>query len=159
MTAEATAPPAPAIRRPALDRATAMRLAATEYGRYTDQLRALATRDWSRRTVCQDWNVRDMAGHCLGMAEFASSIRNGMRQYLAALRRFERDGGNPTDHLNALQVDEHRHLEPRSSCAATRPSRRGPRAAGAAGPRCCGAGRWVWWSCRAVTGSAGCSGS
>ncbi len=112
MTAAATAPTAPAIRRTALDRATAMRLAATEYGRYTDQLRTLSTRDWSRRTVCQDWDVRDMAGHCLGMAEFASSIRNGMRQYLAALRRFERDGGNPTDHLNALQVDEHRHLEP-----------------------------------------------
>lgn len=112
MTASAAAPTAQRIRRSALDRADAMRLAATEYERYLDLLRDLSGRDWTRRTACPDWDVRAMAGHCLGMAEFASSIREGARQYLTALKRFERDGGNPTDHLNALQVAEHRHLEP-----------------------------------------------
>lgn len=110
MTAAATAPTAPKYRRPALDRASAMLLAAEEYQRYLDLLRELSGRDWTRRTACPDWDVRAMAGHCLGMAEFASSIREGARQYFAALRAYERDGGNPTDHLNALQVAEHRRL-------------------------------------------------
>ncbi len=110
MTAAATAPTAPRYRRPAPDRVTAMRLAATEYERYLDLLRELSGRDWTRRTACPGWDVRGMAGHCLGMAEFASSIREGARQYLAALRAYEREGGNPTDHLNALQIAEHRHL-------------------------------------------------
>lgn len=112
MTAAATAPPAAVIRRPVLDRANAMRLAEAEYRLFLDQLRGLSGRDWTRRTVCRDWDVRAMAGHCLGMAEFASTIREGVRQYVAALRVYERDGGNPTDHLNALQVAEHRHLVP-----------------------------------------------
>lgn len=106
----AAAPTAPGVRRPVLDRADAMRLAADEYQRYLEVLRGLSGRDWTRRTACPDWDVRAMAGHCLGMAEFASSIREGVRQYVAALRAFERDGGNPTDHLNALQVAEHRRL-------------------------------------------------
>ncbi|TCK20853.1 maleylpyruvate isomerase family mycothiol-dependent enzyme [Pseudonocardia endophytica] len=108
MTAAATT--APSTRRPALDRAAAMRLAADEYQRSLDLLRDLSGRDWTRKTACPGWDVRAMAGHCLGMAEFASSVREGARQYLAALRAFERDGGNPTDHLNALQIAEHRRL-------------------------------------------------
>jgi uncharacterized protein (TIGR03083 family) len=108
MTAATTS--APPARRPALDRGAAMRLAADEYQRYLDLLRDLSGRDWARRTACPGWDVRAMAGHCLGMAEFASSVREGARQYVAALRAFERDGGNPTDCLNALQVAEHRRL-------------------------------------------------
>ena len=37
-------------RRSTLDRDTALRLAATEYARYLDQLRALGPDDWSRPT-------------------------------------------------------------------------------------------------------------
>ena len=110
MTAAATAPTAPRIRRAALDRPAAMRLAATEYERYLDLLRELSARDWTRRTACPGWDVRAMAGHCLGMAEFASSLREGTRQYFAALRAYEREGGNPTDHLNALQIAENGRL-------------------------------------------------
>lgn len=111
MTASAAVPTALRSRRSALDRADAMRLAGTEYGRFLDQLRGLSGHDWTRRTVCPGWDVRAIAGHCLGMAEFASSIREGARQYLAALRAHGRHGGNPTDHLNALQIAEHRHLD------------------------------------------------
>ena len=73
MTATDTRPTAPP-RRSLLDRATAMRLAATEYGRYLDQLRTLDAADWGRPTDCSGWDVRAMAGHCLGMAEFAASL-------------------------------------------------------------------------------------
>lgn len=106
MTTAATAPSL-RIRRPVLDRADAMRLAAGEYQRYLELLRSLTPRDWSRPTACPDWDVRAMAGHCLGMAEFASSVREGARQYLSALRTYSDHGGNPTDHLNDRQVAEH----------------------------------------------------
>ena len=67
-------------RRPALDRATAMRLAATEYQRYLEHLRELAPADWSKPTDCPGWDVRAMATHVLGMAEMAASVRENMRQ-------------------------------------------------------------------------------
>lgn len=95
-------------RRSALDRATAMRLAATEYGRYLDQLRSLDAADWERPTDCPAWDVRAMAGHCLGMAEFAASLRTMVRQNVTAARR----GGVLIDALTGLQVQENAHLSP-----------------------------------------------
>ena len=71
-------------RRSALEPATAMRLAATEYGRYLDQLRSLDAADWTRPTDCPAWDVRAMAGHCLGMAEFAASVKAMARQNVTA---------------------------------------------------------------------------
>jgi uncharacterized protein (TIGR03083 family) len=91
-----TAPP----RRSALDRDTAMRLAATEYGRYLDQLRSLDAADWGRATDCPAWDVRAVAGHCLGMAEFAASLPTMARQNVVATRR----GGVFIDALTDLQV-------------------------------------------------------
>jgi uncharacterized protein (TIGR03083 family) len=67
-------------RRSTLDRPTAMRLAATEYQRYTGHLRQLSTEDWSKPTDCPEWDVRQMATHVLGMAKMAASIREGARQ-------------------------------------------------------------------------------
>jgi hypothetical protein len=60
MTGTLTASRAP--RRSALDRETAMRLAADEYRRYLDLLRSLTADDWSRPTDCPGWDVRSMAG-------------------------------------------------------------------------------------------------
>jgi uncharacterized protein (TIGR03083 family) len=91
-----------------LDRATAMRLAATEYGRYLEQLRTLDAADWGRPTDCTDWDVRAMAGHCLGMAELAASLPAFVRQNAVAGRR----GGVFIDALTALQVQERRDLTP-----------------------------------------------
>jgi uncharacterized protein (TIGR03083 family) len=79
-------------RRSALDRDTAMRLAATEYRRYLDQLRSLGDDDWSRPTDCPDWDVRAMATHNLGMAEMAASVREMVRQNVAAMRAQRREG-------------------------------------------------------------------
>ncbi len=47
-----------APRRAALDRPTAMRLAATEYERVVTLLRSLPPEAWHARTACPDWDVR-----------------------------------------------------------------------------------------------------
>jgi uncharacterized protein (TIGR03083 family) len=107
MTATDTRPTAPP-RRSLLDRDTAMRLAATEYGRYLDQLRTLDEADWARPTDCPAWDVRAMAAHCLGMAEMAASLPVAMRQNMTAGRR----GGVFIDALTDLQVQERRGLTP-----------------------------------------------
>src|SRR6266542_4684388 len=67
-------------RRSALERSTAMWLAATEYQRYVEHLRELSEEDWTRPTDCPGWDVRAMATHVLGMVEMAASIREGIRQ-------------------------------------------------------------------------------
>jgi uncharacterized protein (TIGR03083 family) len=96
------------VRRSTLDRPTAMRLAATEYGRYLDLLRALDGPDWTRSTDCPAWDVRAMAGHNLGMAEMATSYREFARQLAGAGRA----GGDFLDALTARQVEQRRGLAP-----------------------------------------------
>jgi uncharacterized protein (TIGR03083 family) len=95
-------------RTSALERPIAMRLAATEYQRYLDVLRSLASQDWNRSTDCPDWDVRAMATHVLGMAEMAASIRENRRQTRAAMRR----GGVFVHSLTALQVAERATMRP-----------------------------------------------
>jgi uncharacterized protein (TIGR03083 family) len=93
-------------RRPALPRPVAMRLAATEYQRVVDLLRALRPEDWTKPTDCSAWDVRAMACHMLGMAEMAASIREQSRQ----MRTAERNGGVFIDALTALQVSERANM-------------------------------------------------
>ncbi len=95
-------------RTPALDRAVAMRLAATEYERFAAQLRQLDPDDWAKPTDCPGWDVHAVAAHTLGMAEMAASIREGRRQTKEASRR----GGVFIDALTGLQVEKHRSLAP-----------------------------------------------
>lgn len=71
MTITATSQP----RAPVLPRQVAMRLAATEYQRFADLLRALRPADWTRPTDCPGWDVRAVAAHALGMVEMASPTR------------------------------------------------------------------------------------
>ena len=80
-----------------------MRLAATEYDRFVNQLRDLSADDWSRPTACPDWDVHAMACHVLGMAEFAASVPEQLRQARAA----HKAGGLFIDALTRLQVDKH----------------------------------------------------
>lgn len=125
-TAISTAQP----RRPALPRPTAMLLAATEYQRFADLLRALRPEDWSKATECPGWDVRAMAAHALGMVEMAASLREQLRQAWLASRR----GGPFLDALTALQVDERSGMTPpqiadryaRRSPVAVRARRRTP---------------------------------
>jgi uncharacterized protein (TIGR03083 family) len=81
-----------------------MRLAANEYDRFVDQLRDLSPEDWSRPTACPSWDVHAMACHVLGMAEFAASVPEQLRQMRAARKA----GGLFIDALTALQVEKHR---------------------------------------------------
>jgi uncharacterized protein (TIGR03083 family) len=89
-------------RTSALDRRTAMRLAATEYQRCAELLRSLDSRGWAAPTDCPAWDVRQMAAHMLGMVEMAASIREGSRQRRAATV----NGNLDIDRLTALQVSE-----------------------------------------------------
>ncbi len=96
----------PRPRTSTLDRVTLMRLAPAEYERFTTLLERLHGEDWTRQTECPAWDVRDMAGHVLGMAEMAASLRQMIRQQGAASKR----GGVPIDALTAVQVEKNAHL-------------------------------------------------
>lgn len=90
-------------RRPALDRSTAMRLAAEENGRFLAQLRRLRAEDWSRPTDCAEWDVRALVGHVVGMTEMSASMIEQARQMGAARKA----GGEFIDALTAVQVAKH----------------------------------------------------
>jgi uncharacterized protein (TIGR03083 family) len=95
-------------RAPALDRATAMRLAETEYQRMTDLLRSLRPADWTAPTDCVGWDVRALTAHLLGMVDFARSLRDQRRQVKIAGAR----GGVFIDALTGLQVEERSGMMP-----------------------------------------------
>ena len=97
----------PSSRAAVLDRATAMQLAAKEYGRFADLLRTLGPDDWARPTDCPDWDVRAMAGHVLGMAQMVASLRSFVAQNAAATR-----AGGGVDALTAVQVRKTASLSP-----------------------------------------------
>jgi uncharacterized protein (TIGR03083 family) len=104
MTMATTTPTGPLKSN--LDREVAMRLAATEYGRFLDLLRSLRSEDWTKPTNCPRWDVRAMAAHLLGMVELAASMREQGRQTKAATSIHEQRGGLFIDALTGLQVDE-----------------------------------------------------
>jgi uncharacterized protein (TIGR03083 family) len=104
------APPLRLPLEPGIDRPAAMRIAATEYQRYVDQLRALDPEDWSRPTDCPAWDVRAMVAHSLGMAEMSASVVETVRQTRAAKKRT--GYAELIDALTAVQVDKHVHREP-----------------------------------------------
>jgi uncharacterized protein (TIGR03083 family) len=91
-----------AARTARLDRATAIQLAADEYNRYLDLIRTLTADEWTHATDCPAWDVRAMAAHNLGMAEFVTSPEENQRQAGAAATK----GGVFIDALTALQVEE-----------------------------------------------------
>jgi hypothetical protein len=88
----------------------AMNLAATEYDRVLRLTDDLADGDWSRRTGCTDWDVRDMLGQLLGMHEPQADAEEQARQFKTAAGIAGRTGGIPLHELTALQVREHGHL-------------------------------------------------
>ncbi|MGY1739321.1 MULTISPECIES: maleylpyruvate isomerase family mycothiol-dependent enzyme [unclassified Blastococcus] len=101
MSAATASPPRPGLRAPALDRAVAARLAATEYERFARLLGDLEPEEWARPTECPGWDVRAMAGHVLGMAGMVTSLHSLLRQNARATL-----AGGGIDALTALQVRE-----------------------------------------------------
>ena len=110
-----------------LDRDVAMRLAATEYDRVVALLATLTPEQWSAPTECDGWDVRAMAGHMLGMAQMAATVRETVSQQLAAQRRAKKDGGSLLDALTAIQVEKNADLTPHEVVDEMR--RVGPKAA------------------------------
>jgi uncharacterized protein (TIGR03083 family) len=108
MTIDQTTRTAP--RKSLLERKLAMELAAAEYDRVAALLAGLTPEQWSAQTECPGWDVRTMAGHMLGMAQMAASLREMVRQQRAAARRHKRDGGLSVDALTAVQVDKNAGL-------------------------------------------------
>ncbi|TQM30616.1 maleylpyruvate isomerase family mycothiol-dependent enzyme [Nocardia bhagyanarayanae] len=119
--------PAPAgMRRSALDRATAMRLAATEYTRVHDAAAELGAEDWSKPTDCTEWTVHQMISHVVGMAAMAASPRENLRQNRIANKRPNGEA-RMIDALTGLQVREFGTRSPEELVAML--AELGPRAA------------------------------
>lgn len=112
--------------RSRFDRDVAMALAATEYERFADLLESLEPEHWTLPTNCPGWTVRDMAGHCLGMAEMAATVREMIRQQVACARAAKKSGKPVIDELTDLQVRKNAGLTPDELIAAYR--RTGPKA-------------------------------
>jgi len=95
---------------PAITREEAHRLAASEYERLVAQLRPLSPDDWAAATDCPAWNVRDMAGHSVGMMLDFTSFRTLLRRMRLASKASKRTGAPMVDSMTAQQVAEHAAL-------------------------------------------------
>jgi uncharacterized protein (TIGR03083 family) len=102
---------AAAPRRPAIDRGLAMRLADTEYTRCADLLARLEPTHWAAATANTGWDVRDTAGHMLGMVQMMSGPPQLVRQMSTSMRDAKRAGAPVSiDFLTALQVRQNATL-------------------------------------------------
>ncbi|GGI08711.1 maleylpyruvate isomerase family mycothiol-dependent enzyme [Egicoccus halophilus] len=110
-----------------LTRADARRLAVTEYERLAQQLRSLTPDDWWQPTDCTAWDVRAVAGHCVGMLSDFRSLRSMVTRVQAATRAAKAQGGEMIDAMTAMQVAEHAAATPDELVALV--ERRGPVAA------------------------------
>jgi uncharacterized protein (TIGR03083 family) len=97
-------------RRSALDRDTAMALAATEYERVVDMFETCTPQQWATPTDCPGWDVRAMAGHMLGMAQMVATFPELLRQQVASQISARKNGGLSIDALTALQVAKNASL-------------------------------------------------
>ena len=97
---------------PVIGHREAMALQATELGRAVAVLRTLDHDQWSARTVCPEWDVRQMWLHVLGACEAGASVRENSHQMRRARRR-RKDLGVPLEvGLSGVQVAEREHLSP-----------------------------------------------
>lgn len=96
-----------------IDHREGMELAETEYERFTEMLQLLQAGDWSKQTVCTDWNVRQLVAHVVGFAESNASFRvfvDGMRR--GKKRAAEKGYDHFIHGMNEVQVGEREHLTP-----------------------------------------------
>jgi uncharacterized protein (TIGR03083 family) len=111
MNTTTTTWPGSSVVQPAIERATAMRLAQMEYQRITEAVDALQSEDWTRPTDCTEWDVRQLVSHVAGQAGLFSTPWELARQMRGAKAR-ERPGQEGVDALTAFQVEERQHLGP-----------------------------------------------
>jgi len=96
----------------ALTHAEAMSLQAAELQRLIAVLAELSPDEWTARTECPAWDVRQMHLHVLGACESAASMRELVHQMLAARRLQKAEGGPLEAALSAVQVRERDSLTP-----------------------------------------------
>lgn len=75
-----------------------------------DLLASIEGTDWQRRTVCDEWDVADVAGHLIGQAEDVLWPWTFPRRYLKAKRVYP-DVPRLDAHM-MVQADEHRGTPP-----------------------------------------------
>jgi uncharacterized protein (TIGR03083 family) len=110
MTMTMTRPPMTDVATiPKLGHREAMQLAADEFACTLELLHQLRPDDWQRRTVCDQWDVRAMVAHMLGMAEAQASFRQFLHDFRTASKR---SSGAMIDALTATQVGDRAHLSP-----------------------------------------------
>jgi uncharacterized protein (TIGR03083 family) len=98
---------------PVLRLPEANRVAATEYQRYLDQIRALRPEDWSKPTDCTRWTVHDLVAHTVGQTQGFASLRENVRQSRLGPRMQREIGARyPVDGLNEVQVRDRRDWAP-----------------------------------------------
>lgn len=95
-----------------LQHGEAMRLLESELQITIDLLAQLSPSEWTSQTACPDWDVRRMYLHVLGACEGSASVREGLRQLRAAVKRRRVNGGPLEANLSALQVAERESIDP-----------------------------------------------
>ena len=64
-----------------------MELAETEYKRFAEVLGQLKPDDWTKQTVNDDWNVKQLVAHNVGFAEGNASFRVFLKAKRAGTKR------------------------------------------------------------------------
>ena len=93
-----------------LSHATAMELLAGEFARTNAMLASFDGNDWSARTDCPEWDVRQMYLHVLGASEAGASMRENVHQLRAGYGHRKRLGGPLEAALTAVQIREREQL-------------------------------------------------
>jgi len=75
-----------------------------------DLLASIEGDEWHRRTVCDEWDVADIAGHLIGQAEDVNHLLSFPRRYAKAKRAYP--GVPRIDAHMMVQADEHRGTPP-----------------------------------------------
>ncbi len=97
---------------PAIGHQDAMALQSAELERAVATLRTLDDDQWRARTVCPDWDVRQMWLHVLGACEAGASMRENVHQMRSARKRRKDLGVSLEAGLSGVQVAEREHLSP-----------------------------------------------
>jgi uncharacterized protein (TIGR03083 family) len=100
----------PVDQVPALGRAEAAVVAATENERFVTLVSSLGPDDWTKQTDCPAWDVRAMVSHMLGEMEGNVSLPQFIHQWRAGNKAA---GDRPAiDGMTEVQVRERLHLGP-----------------------------------------------
>jgi uncharacterized protein (TIGR03083 family) len=97
---------------PVVEHDEGMAVAATEYERLLQVVDGLVPEDWTRRTDCPDWDVRDMVTHVLGFMKANADHAETERQLTLAHRDAQEQGINRLDAQTGRHVHEHAALGP-----------------------------------------------